>query len=67
MFLFKYSAGNVEQEIDSEIEIANCNQITNNQDDAIEHFKKALDLAKILTSYVKCCEVSVKISICYNK
>ena len=58
----------MEQEIDSEIEIANCCQIMHiMQDDTIEHFKKALDLANTSKSYVKCCDVSVKLSMCYNK
>ncbi|CAO1363248.1 unnamed protein product [Diamesa tonsa] len=59
------STGNVEQEIDSEIEIANCYQMINNEGDAIEHFKKALDLATNSKSYFKCCDVCVKFSLCY--
>lgn len=65
--MLNYSAGNVELEIDSEIEIANCYQMIHNQDDAIDHFKKALDLATASKSYVKCCDVCVKLSLCYNK
>ncbi|CAO1324751.1 unnamed protein product [Diamesa serratosioi] len=60
------STGNVELEIDSEIEIANCYQIVNNQDDTIGHLKKALDLATAFKSYVKYCDVCVKLSSCFN-
>lgn len=39
----------------------------NNEEDTIEHFKKALDLTKASKFYVKCCDVCVKLSKCYIK
>lgn len=39
----------------------------NYQDDAIEHFKKAFDLANTFKSFVKFCDICIKLSTCYNK